>query len=273
MHRAASGRVAALAAALAFGTLAAPAAASDFWDEVREPGSRAYAEEVRQARRALRSRERTRAAQLARSAIERLPERPEARVVLGLALGPEDPATGAEELARALSTDPGALDDESDGADAADVLARGGRYELAADLMGRLLGRMRAGAARQNLYVLYGDVLGLRGPEHLDDAERAYREALRAVPHEPRASIGLALVLHRRGDDTDEWRRLAERVAARGRVESLLASLPLPDAERAARRALVLTAIGDRSGARSAWDLAREGAWTDHATRSSEALR
>jgi len=56
-------------------------------------------------------------------------------------------------------------------------------------------------------------------------------------------------------------------------VESLLASLPLPDAERAARRALVLTAIGDRSGARSAWDLAREGAWTDHATRSSEALR
>ena len=45
------------------------------------------------------------------------------------------------------------------------------------------------------------------------------------------------------------------------------------ETERAARRALVLTAIGDRSGARSAWDLAREGAWTDHATRSSEALR
>lgn len=264
-------------ALLALLLLAAPTSAradSDFWDEVRRPGTRAYREEVTRARRALRARRFNRAAQLAQSAAERLPDRPEALVVLGLAQGElGDTDRGADALRRAIDLDPAALDDPLVGGAGADLLARAGHHERAAVLLGRLLGRMSEGPNRQNLYVLYGDVLSVLGPERLSDAERAYREALRAVAHDPRAAIGLALVLHRQGGDEGEWRQLAELVATRGRVDELLNSLPVPDPERSARRAVALLAIGDRAGARSAWDHAREGVWEDHARRASEALR
>ncbi len=247
---------------------------SDFWDEVRRPGTRVYREEVTRARRALRARRFNRAAQLAQDASERLPDRPEAHVVLGLARGElGDNEGGAEALERALDLDPAALDDPLDGGQGADLLARAGHHDRAGVLLGRLLGRMSEGPNRQNLYVLYGDVLSVLGPERLSDAERAYREALRAVAHDPRAAIGLALVLHRQNGDEDEWRQLAELVATRGRVDELLNSLPIPDSERFARKAVALLAIGDRGGARSAWDHAREGVWADHAARASEALR
>lgn len=249
-------------------------AESDFWAEVRRPGTRAYREEVQRARRALRARRFNRSAQLAESASERLPDLPDAWVVLGLArgeLGAID--QGAAALVRALELDPASLDDPLDGGQGADLLARAGDHERASMLLGRLLGRMSEGPNRQNLYVLYGDVLSVLGPERLADAERAYREALRAVAHDPRAAIGLALVLHRQGGDESEWRQLAELVATRGRVDELLGSLPIPDSERAARKAVALLAIGDRAGARSAWDHAREGVWADHARQASEALR
>jgi len=231
-------------------------------------------EEVTRARRALRARRFNRATQLAQHASERLPERPEALVVLGLARGElGDSEHGAAALERALERDPGALDDPLDGGQGADLLARAGHHERASVLLGRLLGRMSEGPNRQSLYVLYGDVLSVLGPERLSDAERAYREALRAVAHDPRAAIGLALVLHRQDGDEDEWRQLAELVATRGRVDELLNSLPIPDPERFARKAVALLAIGDRTGARSAWDHAREGVWAEHARQASEALR
>jgi len=252
-----------------------PAAAdSDFWEEVRRPGTRAYREEVTRARRALRARRFNRAVQLAQNAAERLPDRPDAYVVLGLARGElGERELGAAALERALELDPAALDDPLDGGQGADLLARAGHHERAAMLLGRLLGRMSEGPNRQNLYVLYGDVLSVLGPDRLSDAERAYREAIRAVAHDPRAAIGLALVLHRQNGDEDEWRQLAELVATRGRVDELLNSLPIPDSERFARKAVALLAIGDRGGARSAWDHAREGVWAEHAERASEALR
>ena len=247
---------------------------SDFWAEVRQPGTRAYREAVERADRALRARSFNRAAQLAKGAAEGLPERPDAYVIQGLALGElGQPEASAEALERALALAPSSLDDPYYGARAAAFLARAGHHERAAELLGRLLGRMADGPNRQNLYVLYGDVLSVLGPERLSDAERAYREALRAVAHHPRAVIGLALVLHRQNGDEAEWRQLGELVASRGRLDELLRSLPIPEHERAARKAVALTAIGDRRGARSAWDLAREGPWAEHATRASEALR
>ena len=273
---------------LLFGALVAPAEAqrpgesprsgasrrSDFWAEVRQPGTRAYREAVERADRALRARSFNRAAQLAKGAVERLPERPDAYVIQGLALGElGQPDASAEALERALALAPSSLDDPYYGSRAAAFLARAGHHERAAELLGRLLGRMADGPNRQNLYVLYGDVLSVLGPERLSDAERAYREALRAVAHHPRAAIGLALVLHRQNGDEAEWRQLGELVASRGRLDELLRSLPIPEHERAARKAVALTAIGDRRGARSAWDLAREGPWAEHATHASEALR
>jgi tetratricopeptide (TPR) repeat protein len=262
-----------VALSLAFlAAIAAPAHGSDFWDEVKTPGLRAWRQDVARARTALRARRLAQAREAASAAIARLPERAEAWLVRGLAAGEAGEVEAAQaDLLHARELDPSVLDEASDGARAGELLARAGRHAEAADVLGRVLARMRSSQGRHGLYGLYGDALSVLGPERRLDAERAYREALRDSPHDPRATLGLALALFRGGGDASEWRELARRVAAVGRLDALLLGLDVPDVERAARRAVVLEAIGDTNGARAAWvGASRDGAWAEHARRVLE---
>ncbi len=257
-------------ALLALGS--APVQGSEFWDEVKTPGLRAWRQDVARARTALRARRLAQAREAASAAIARLPDRAEAWLVRGLAAGEAGELQAArDDLLRARELDAGALDDATDGATdgarAGELLARAGSHEVAADVLGRVLARMRSSQGRHGLYGLFGDALSVLGPERREDAERAYREALRDSAHDPRATLGLALVLLRGGDDL-EWRELGRRIAALGRLDALLLGLDVPETERAARRAVVLEAVGDTAGARAAWAIAaREGAWADDAAR------
>ncbi|MBX3250598.1 MAG: hypothetical protein KF901_25700 [Myxococcales bacterium] len=256
-------------------TATSAASASDFWDEVKTPGLRAYRHDVSRARMALRARRLAQARDAASAAIERLPTRPEAWLVRGLAAGEAgDLASCAGDLERAHAVDAAALEDPVDGARAGELLARAGRHELAAEILGRILARMRASDGRRGLYALYGDVLLSLGPSRRAEAERAYREALRTAPHDPRAALGLALALRRSDADDEEWRELGRRVAALGRLDALLLGLDVPEVERSARRAVVLEAVGDARGARAAWaSVASRGPWAEHARTILEAGR
>ncbi|MCB9618534.1 MAG: tetratricopeptide repeat protein [Sandaracinus sp.] len=243
--------------------------ASEFWDEVKTPGLRLWRQDMTRARAALRARRLAQAREAASAAIRRLPERAEGWLVRGLAAGEAGELDAArDDLLHARRLDPAALDEPAEGARAGELLARAGSHAEAAEVLGRVLARARSGQARHGLYGLYGDALSVLGPERLEDAERAYREALRDSPHDPRASLGLALVLVRGRDDDLEWRELARRIAALGRLDALLLGLEVPEPERAARRAVVLEALGDAAGARTAWTAAsRDGAWAEDARR------
>ena len=257
--------------ALALFALPASAAASDFWDEVRQPGLHAYRRSMEEATLALRAHRFRRALEIASEASRELPDLALAYAVVGLARGElGELEAAAMTLQQALAIDESVLDDPAQGTQAATFFARADHPERAAKVLRRLLGRMRDGPRRQVVYGLYGDVLLTMGPEFVLDAIRAYREALRSVAHDPRASLGLALALHRTDvADATEWRELASGVSARGRLDALVASLPVPEWERAARRAIALESIGDRAGARDAWDHAREGPWAAHAEAAS----
>jgi tetratricopeptide (TPR) repeat protein len=250
------------------------AMASDFWDDVKTPGLRGYRRHVTQARAAYADGHFEQAAAEADLAIARVEARPDAHVVKGRALGElgrTDEA--ATELARAIELAPDALDEQEAGSHAAQILCVAGRHDLAVRVLVRVLGRMSPGGLRGELYALLGDALLTLGPERLAEAVSAYREALRASGrHDVRAALGLALALRRQGElleSTD----LARNAASHGRIDGVLRALPVPEAERAARRAVALDALGDVAGARSAYADSREGVlWRDFAERELSRL-
>lgn len=257
---------------------AAPASASDFWDEVKTPGLRVYRQRLTEAREALGARRWNDAVTSCDAAITRLPSRGEAHALRGRALGELgriDEAIGAFELA--IERDPAALDDAEVGGGAAILAASVARYDLALVVLARVLGRAASGtsamqaARRAELYALQGDLLQTTGPDRVRDAILSYREAMRQSD-DPRVSMGLALALARVGDDL-EASDLARTVAASGRLDALVASLHVPAPEKAARRAFVLEASGDRAGARVAWAEAQASeSWRDFAVARERAL-
>lgn len=215
----------------------------------------------------MRARQWQAALESADAAIAILEPRAEAHVVRARALGALSRSQEAvASIARALELSPAAFDDAEDGADAAEISAHAGEWPLSARILDRVLGRLRAPGMRRNLYVLYGDVLLTLGPDRLNESVAAYREAMRhGATGDPRATLGLALALRRAGE-TLEADDLARALAPRGRADSVVAMVPVPDAERAARRAVALAAIGDREGARAAWqEASMRPVWTDHA--------
>jgi tetratricopeptide (TPR) repeat protein len=244
------------------------AEASDFWDEVRTPGLRVYRRHMSEARAALESGRVDDALVEATAAVERLPDRAEAHVLRGRALGELgmlDDASAA--LRRALEADRGALDGATDGTHAAQILATAGDHETAAVILPRVLGRMRPSAARVEVHTLLGDVLLTLGPEHLEAAKSAFREAVRDGGRgQLRALLGLALALVRDGQEREAL-ELARDAASQ--MPAIVRTLPVPETERAARRAVVLDAIGDAGGALEAWRAAAQaGPWQEHAERA-----
>jgi tetratricopeptide (TPR) repeat protein len=266
-----------LLAAAAFLAVSFPpsARASDFWDEVRTPGLRAYRVLVEKAERDLDAGRYAEALEKAESAVDRMSDRPPAHVVRGLALGGlkrYGEAVGAFE--QALLLDRAALDDVDHGAAAVRIATRAAAYPLAALILSRLLGRMPDSPLRNALYAVQGDVLQLLGQEQLSAAVLAYRLALHNGQSGENVTLllGLALALHREGKP-EQAAELATRASAPVAVEHSLRSLALPRSERDARMAVWLESRGDFEGAGRAWSTAAtEGPWAGHARQALKRL-
>ncbi len=248
--------------------------ASEFWDEVRSPGLRVFRTHIRQARRSIRTRAFDEALRATDRAIAALPRRAEAHLLRALALGglgrrAEAPAV----LSHAYSLSAKVFEHPVLGTSSAELAASAGAYDLTARILVQVLGRMQDSKGRQALYVLLGDVQLSLGPDRLSDAVRAYRDALRRSTPNPRALLGLALALSRAGDH-EEALEIARRVAAGGDFDHILNQLPVPPTEQAARRAIALEAIRDRSAAERAWmDADKDGPWGAHTQRQRARFR
>lgn len=249
--------------------LHAPALASDFWEEVRTPGLRAYTQLVANARRSFNAAQHTVALGFADEAHALLPTRSEALVVRGRALASMSRLSEAREaFEQALSIRSDALDDSQDAHAAARVAAEAADYALASRILSRAVDREAPGSVRASLYVLLGDVEQCQGREHLRDAVTAYRAGLRTAGSDLRSRAGLALALRRLGERNDAQTALGSVLATGGRVGSAFTAARsfLPASEIAAREALLLETLRDEAGARDAWTRAAvEGPWRSFA--------
>jgi tetratricopeptide (TPR) repeat protein len=258
--------------ALVFGLLvvaAASARASDFWDEVRNPGLGAHRMHLRRGREALAGNRAELALTEADAAIARCTNCPAGAVLRGRALsalGRHPEAVAAFETA--LQHDPEALDGV-----AADELAlafsasSAARPELAAQALERLLAQSREADARTQAIAMLADALQAEGPAELRRAIMTYREAMADDEARKRALLGLALALDRDGAH-DEALALARRAGPESDPNTTAAWLP--ETERAARLALWLTAIGDSTAADQAWQRSSEGGgpWARYASEA-----
>lgn len=246
--------------------LARPVFASDFWDEVRTPGLRAYVQLVSNARRSFNAAQHTAALATADEAHALLPSRCEALVVRGRALASLARVADAREaFAEALRRSPDCLDDTQDANAAARSAAEAGDYALASRILSHAVDREAPGAVRASLYVLLGDAEQAQGPDHLRAAVQAYRAGLRTSNADLRSRAGLALALRRQDQRTDAQSALGSILSTGGRIGTAFATARtfLPATEVAAREAILLEALHDEAGARDAWTRAAlDGPWS-----------
>lgn len=248
---------------------AQPVAASDFWDEVRSPGTAAHRAHLVSAAAALRQNRAELALQHADAAVAKRPERAAGHAMRGRvlgAMGRHGEATAAFE--HALAHDPQALDGDAQAIAAAQSALHVGRADLAQRITTRLLSRTRNARARARALLMLADALQVSGPRELRRAIATYREAIVDDAQEKQALLGLALALHRTGEH-------AEALALGRRAGVRPDPTALPPYEHAAREALWLLSIGDRAAAEQAWARAAEGghAWSEHARAALAALR
>lgn len=251
--------------------MSSTASASDFWDEVRDPGISQYRRLMEEAELALRARRLTDALSLADQAIALIDDAPKAHLIRGLAVGERGAVDdGARSIARALALDPTSVDGAFTERATA-VLLRANALSAARSILERAVRSAAPGTQRDVLFATYGDVLQALGPEHLEAAITAYREALRATGQSGRAQLGLALALRRQGAAISAWQSSAQ-AAADSTARQLLLSLSLPPAEVESRAALLMEVAGDALGAKAAWGRAITGPWTRFAQDAGAAL-
>jgi tetratricopeptide (TPR) repeat protein len=260
--------------------------ATNVWERAKSPELRRYCDLVASAASKLVGIGATTpgALEAAREADRILPGHAAPRVLEGRALAALGKYGEAlEALGEGRSRDPRALDDPSALLAWARALARMGRHDAAAEAYRALLPRSTALATleRVSAEIEAGLVAMVRGPEGLDEAAAALREAVREAQDEARviAVLTLALVLDRRGDAEQartvlsELRRGDPREALTSpRGKELLTAVP---AETHALAALGLES-SDPAGSRDEWQqaiaAAPSGAWAAHARAHLAAL-
>ncbi|MFI5308656.1 MAG: hypothetical protein ACHQ53_14955 [Polyangiales bacterium] len=246
-------------------TWTTPARASDFWDEVRNPGLAAQKTHLRRAEQALQENQADRALIEAEAAVASCSACAAGHVLRGralAALGRLGEAVVAFERALQLSGE--ALDVENVALVAAAVAIHVGRPDLGVAILTRTLARTQESATRSRGLLMLADALLALGPADLRRAIAAYGQAMADDGARKHAVLGLALALHRKGEEAQAF-ALARRAEQEG--DPSAASAWLPEPERAARIALWLGAIGDRIAAEQAWLSAAEGdgPWAAHA--------
>lgn len=240
------------------------AAASDFWDDVRQPGRAAARALGREARHALADGRRSAALKAATTAVSLDPEAAASHVLLGRVLSVmSHHREAAAAYGRALALSASALDGSAEGGRAARSACAAADYRLASVILRRLVSHMPAGKDRNALFALQGDVLMALGPASLQAALTAYEHALRQSAA-PDAMLELALALAlRRAGHPPAGHRSGAGATRRGSLEDAIMRLPLPPTERHARLAMARAAAGNATGADRAWKLATEaGPWS-----------
>src|SRR5262249_2374396 len=142
------------------------ARASDFWDEVRNPGLAQHRRELRRAAAALRDNQVEFARAAAKRAIEVCATCADGHVMLARTLAMSgDVAAANASFARALELAPDALDAvEADALVAASCTLRAGQAERGAALLTRLLALSREATPHARALAMLGDALQLLGP-------------------------------------------------------------------------------------------------------------
>jgi tetratricopeptide (TPR) repeat protein len=273
---------AALSALVGCAAASGPSAAraGDFWERVRSPHLRAYRARVLAGREALAESRFEAAVAEAEAAVALDPDRAAAYVLRARALvaagGPGAP--GAVEAVRdAVARDPGAFDEPSDVEAATRAAALAGDLALATQVLGRAVSRMPQSARqRPRFFLLLGDLLLARGPEHVREAIVALREAQgTSADDRARARLGLALALRRAGRGLEAQLVVADLVVQPHLVESTLGGdrALLPLTEVAARAAIAQEVVGDVAAAAERWRRAAEGGpWAAQARAEADAL-
>jgi tetratricopeptide (TPR) repeat protein len=252
--------------------LASGARASDFWDEVRNPGLFGHLAHLRKGRDALATNHWDLALAEADAAIALCQDCADGLVLRGRALAasahPEDAVVAFE---RALSLRADALDDASDALAAATGALHADHPQLSAAILTRVLALCRDPLARSRALAMLADALQAEGPAELRQAIAAYGEALRDDEARKHALLGLALALHRKGEPAQAL-SLARQA---GELETSTPDNWLPESEQQARLALWLSSIGDHSAAAQAWQRAAQsnGPWAEHARAALLAAR
>lgn len=242
------------------------AAASDFWDAVRAPGSSAMHVHVQASNRALAMNQASAALHEAELALGACGQCAPALVLHGRALSALGrPGEALAQLQRALERDPAALDAEPAALAAANSALAVDQPKLAIHVLQRVLASAGDAGGRGRALIMLADALQAEGPAALDQAIATYRDATIEADGDPGAQIGLALALFRKGEH-DSALALARRSDA-GDIERAVFARALPPAEHAARIALLRMARDDAAAAERAWQRASEGGgpWSEHA--------
>jgi hypothetical protein len=251
-------------AALVFS--ARPAAASDFWDAVRDPGSGSMRAHALAAARALASNQAAAALNEAEHALASCAHCPDALVLHGRALAALGrPGEALPQFQRARELAPAALDAETDALAAAGSALRVDQPAFAAAVLQRALGAVGDAATRSRALGMLADALQAQGAAGLTQAIAGYRDASADADADPGAAIGLALALFRQGE-IEPALALARRADA-GETERAIFARALPPAELHARIAVLRMALADDEAAERAWRRAGEGGgpWCDQA--------
>jgi hypothetical protein len=179
-----------------------------------------------------------------------------------VALGRNGDALAAFERARAL--DPDALLEATIAQLAAHSSLAVGRADFAIAVLTAARPATDA-AQRDRGELLLADAHQVAGPPGSSHARALYGAASPRPELAAAVTLGLALALHRAGE-IEPALAMARRLQTH-EVEHAARSPWLPPAERAARLALWLTAVGDAAGADRHWREAAEGgnAYADHA--------
>jgi hypothetical protein len=246
------------------------AAASDFWDNIRGAarGEGPAAERLHAARTAL-------AAHRVEQALEALgvvqPGEPGEGQLLIVRARAEAMANRHREALESYERAAAVLDTrtliaEVDALPMARFALQSARYLLALRALSGHADATARPLTRAALRVAEGHALQAIGPDRLEQAIAAYRDALRAVPEHASALLGLALALHRQGA-RDAALAIAKRVRDPAQLDQSLLENALPASERSARAALWRESIADQSAARASWHEAMQapGPWREHA--------
>lgn len=246
------------------------ARASDFWDSVRGAprGGTRELERVERARSAIAANRADEAIAVIGAVQPKEPGEAELLIVRGRAQAMVNltrEALASYERAAAV-LDPRAIIAEPDALAMARLALQAGRYALALRALSGLADGAERPQTRAALRAIEGHILQAMGPDSLEQAIAAYREALRAVPEHASALLGLALALHRQGS-REAALAVAKRVRDPAQLEQSLLETALPSGERHARSALWRESIADMAAARAEWHEAMQqpGPWREHA--------
>lgn len=252
--------------------LAWPAQAeSDFWEEMANPGIRAYRESLTAGLELINAGDYVGATALLTEAVASMPDEAPAHAWLAYVLsrtGRHEEAVPVWERARVLDEE--LFDEERLSLEYANCLAQLGRFQEAAEVHGRMLARGVSSRYRSSVLITMGDLLVAASCDGVDEAIELFQDAVRDYPDDAGGHWRLAAALHRAGRPEEGETELAVALRLDPQWGTFAQSgfVMYPAYEVHFFRALGWEHLGHESQARNEWRLyleagGAEGCWAD----------